>query len=324
MPTTENTIHKAHAQAPEPSPLYTPLGWLLKGVAILPLGMLYVLADVLWFVAYYLVRYRRKVVMKNISESFPELSKEERCKLIRKFYRNLADEFVETVKLCHITDREMKTRMEFEGVEIIDRLVSEGKSVCVYFSHCFNWEWAPAVTLWSRYGGSSDVEFAQVYRPLRNVWFDQWYLRLRSRFGSVSFPKKTVLRDLLMLKRQGKLSVTGFMSDQKPSHGDPTYVTTFLNHPTAMITGTETLARKLGLGVVYWDMHKISRGHYRIVVRLMSEDASKTAPMELTAMYTRLLEQSIKREPALWLWTHKRWKIPVTLPSSTPTSAPHS
>ena len=230
-------------------------------MAMLPFRVLYMLSDLLWFMTYCVVGYRRKVVMDNISESFPSRTPAEHRSIMRKFYHNLTDEFVETVKLGHVTDREMKTRMEFEGVEIIDRLVSEGKSVCVYFSHCFNWEWAPAVTLWSRYGNSPDVEFCQVYRPLRNLWFDHWYLHLRSRFGSVSYPKKTVLRDLLMLKRQGKVSVTGFMSDQKPSHGDPTYITTFLNHPTAMITGTETLARKMGLGVVYWDMHKISSGH---------------------------------------------------------------
>lgn len=325
---TESTskTHTKSDKAAKPSPLYAPLGWILKGVALLPFGILYALGDLLWFIAYRVVGYRRKVVARNLSESFPDRTPEELRKIEHEFYHNLADEFVETVKLGHVTDREMKTRMEFEGVEIIDRLISEGRSVCVYFSHCFNWEWAPAVTLWSRYGDSADVEFSQVYRPLRNVWFDRWYLRLRSRFGSVSYPKKTVLRDLLMIKRSGKQSVTGFMSDQKPSHGDPTYVTTFLNHPTAMITGTETLARKLGMGAVYWDMHKLSRGHYRIVVRLMSDDASQTAPMELTAMYTRMLQESIEREPSLWLWTHKRWKIPVTLPSAsdniTPTPLP--
>ena len=103
------------------------------------------------------------------------------------------------------------------------------------------------------------------------------------------------------------------MSDQKPSHGDPTYVTMFLNRPTAFITGTETLATRMGMAAVYWDMEKISRGHYRIVTRLL-DDGSHQAPRgELTQNYALLLETTIRRNPSIWLWTHKRWKNKVTL-----------
>ncbi len=292
--------------------LYMPVKWVLNGLAYLPLRVLYVLADVIYFLLFYVVRYRRKVVFKNLHESFPEMTEEQVKATAKQFYLNFADYFVETIKLHHISDSEMMRRMEFVDVDIIDRLWDEGRSIVCYFSHCGNWEWAPSITLHTRRRPGESCEFGQVYRPLRNKFFDRYFLDLRSRFGSLSFPKSSVLRDLLRMRRAGTLSITGFMSDQKPSHGDVTHVVEFLNHPTAIITGTEQLARRLGMAVVYWDMEKLSRGHYRITTRLMAEDASATEPYRLTDQYARLLETTIRRNPSIWLWSHKRWKIPVT------------
>lgn len=295
---------------------YKALDLALRGLAHLPFWMLYGIADVIFVLIYYVIRYRRKVAMKHISDSFPAKSDKEHRAICRRFFRNFADYIVETIKLEHISDDEMKRRMTFDGMETVDGLMREGKSIAAYFSHSFNWEWAPSITLWSSLRPGIDAEFCQVYRPLRNKWFDAYMLKLRSRFHPLSFPKKNTLRELLRLRQEGMPSITGFMSDQKPSHGDPTRVLMFLNHPTAFITGTETLARKLKMAAVYWDMKKVSRGHYHISMRLLTDDASALAPMELTDSYARLLEKSIERDPANWLWTHKRWKVPVTL---TPT-----
>lgn len=280
-------------------------------VACLPLRVLYVLSDAVFFLLYYVVRYRRKVVADNLAQCFPAYGEAERQKTAREFYRHFADSMVETVKLLHISDAEICRRMTFENVGLIDELTRAGKSVVVYFSHCGNWEWAPSVTLHTCTPG---VDYCQVYRPLRNKAFDRLMLHIRSRFGSLSFPKSTVLRDLVRLRKQGVVSVTGFMSDQKPSHGDPTVVTMFLNRPTAFISGTETLARRLEMAAIYWDMERTARGHYRIVCRLLDDGTHSGERGSLTLAYARMLENTIKRNPSIWLWTHKRWKIKVTLP----------
>ena len=295
---------------------YLPLKWALYGMSYLPFWVLYGIADFLFVVLCYVVRYRYKVVSKNINESFPDKSEKDRKKIIRRFYRQFADYFVETIKLNHISDEQMRRRVTFEGIDVIDDMVAEGKSVVVYLSHCGNWEWIPSVTLWTRHEIRKDLEFCQVYRPLKNEWFDKYFLHLRSRFNSLSFQKRTVLRDLLRLRRDNTPTVTGFMSDQKPSKGEEQYVTMFLNHPTAIITGTETIARKLQKGVVYWDIKKTRRGHYHVSTRLITKDASKEPEMSITATYARLLEQTIIDTPHIWLWSHKRWKNKVTLPSS--------
>lgn len=282
-------------------------------VAFLPLWVLYRLSDIM-FVILYLVGYRRKVVRKNLAASFPEKDTAELRRIERRFYRNFTDYVVETIKLLHISDEEMRRRMVFEGAEIIDSSLREGRTVVAYFSHMGNWEWASSFTLWSSLRGSDKVAFCQIYRPLRNQWFDRLMLRLRSRFEVRSLPKQIAFLDLLRLRKQGKASITGFMSDQKPSHGDPGYITSFLNHPTAFITGTATVAVRMHAAVVYWRLTKPSRGHYHIAISLLTPDASTTTEDQLTAAYASNLEADITANPSLWLWTHKRWKRRVTLP----------
>ncbi len=133
-------------------------------------------------------------------------------------------------------------------------------------------------------------------------------LGIRSRFGTLSIPKSTAFRTLLRLRRSGIRTVTGFMSDQKASHGDPTLPLRFLGRTTSFITGTETLARKTGNAAVYLDMHKLGRGHYRLTVRLLSENVALEPAGSVTSRYAAMLEETIRRNPSIWLWSHRRWK----------------
>lgn len=296
---------------------YRILEALINGVARLPFGVLYLMSDVIYVVLYHIVRYRRDVVRKNLSESFPGRNADELGAVEKKFYRNFADYVVETLKLAHISDAEMSRRMKFENMEEIERHVRAGRSVAAFFSHCGNWEWVTSITLHSSLAVNEDVTFCQIYRPLRNEFFEALMLRLRSRFHSVSLPKKTALRHFVKYKKEGMPTVTGFMSDQKPSHGDMVHVVEFLNHPTAVITGTEQLARKFGMAAVYLDMHKDSRGHYRIAVRPIADDVAATPQMQVTDKYASMLQETIMRQPDIWLWTHKRWKNPVQFPQQS-------
>lgn len=286
---------------------------LLVCCARMPFAVIYGLSDITFVLLYYVVRYRRRVVDDNLKSSFPEKTDKERRQIRRKFYRNFTDYIFETIKLLHISDKKMERRFTFGNTAVIDDFVSAGRSVAVYFSHCGNWEWSPSVTLHTKAKPDRDAIFAQVYRPLRDKWTDALMLKLRSRFHSHSFPKTTVFRDIIRACRaEGMPAVVGFMSDQHPSHGDLIHVVEFLNHPTAFITGTETLARKLDMGVIYWEMSKPSRGHYHIDCRLITDDIKNTEDFSVTDRYVELLEANIRRDPSIWLWTHKRWKNPVT------------
>ena len=291
--------------------MYLPLAALLHGVAHLPFWALYRISDVIFVLMYYIFRYRRKVVIKNINECFPEKSEKERKKIIWDFYRHFVDTFVETIKLLHVSDDEMRRRIVFKDIHVLDKSVANGRSVIMYAAHFCNWEWLSAITLWTK-EGTDVIQFGQVYHPLENQWFDEFFLNLRGRFNSHSYPMKRVVRDLLAAKSNKKISVTGFISDQHPHPNDQDDVITFLNHYTAFITGAEVLAKKMDMDVHFIDVRKIKRGYYECTVREIARTPIETEQYEITNTYARLLENAILKQPHVWLWTHKRWKRPVT------------
>lgn len=287
--------------------LYSPLWLLLHAAALLPLRVLYVLSDALSVIVGDVVRYRRRIVEANLAASFPDKTDAELRRIRRGFYRNFTDVFVETVKLLHISDREMRGRMRFENIELLDRMIDEGRQVGMYCSHFCNWEWVTSITLWGK--TSPSIKYMQVYRPLRNAWFDRFWFDLRKRFHSESVPKNGVLRALLAARRRG-VSVTGFISDQKPSHNDGLHHVEFLNQDTPFISGTELILRKLHGAALYADVRRTGRGRYVLTVRHIADDVADTEEYAVTDAYARLLEQTIRRQPESWLWSHNRWRRP--------------
>ncbi len=296
--------------------LYAPLAGLLHSIALLPFGVLYGIADVLYVLMYYVVGYRKKVVEKNLSECFPDKTEEERKKIMKDFYHHLADTFIETIKLLHVSDKEMRKRIVFHNVEEVDKSIEQGKSVAMYASHYCNWEWLSAITMWSRYD-TSVMQFGQVYHPLSNAWWDDFMLSLRGRFKSHSYPMHRVLRDLLAAKNRNKVTITGFISDQHPHRNDVDNVITFLNHYTAFITGAEVIAKRMNMDVLYFDVKKVKRGYYECTIRVITRSPQDEPQYHITNTYARMLEKTIIESPAEWLWTHKRWKRPVTPKTST-------
>ena len=302
---------------------YLPLRGLLAAAASMPWWMAYGVADFICFIMCHVWGYRRRIIKRNLRVSFPDMTDHELRRTLRRFYRNFADQIIETLKASRMSASTMRRRMTFNPADIerLDSIAATGRPTVAYFSHCFNWEWAASMPLWSRRNTGADTVFCQIYRPLRNKVIDRMMLRQRGRFSAVSLPKKTAFLDLLRFRRDGKVWVTGFMSDQHPSAGDPGHLMTFLNHPTAMISGTETVARRTGAYVVYWDITKSSRGHYHIDMIELADDPAALPEGELTRRYARALENTIRRDPAIWLWSHNRWKRPVTLLADTPEGA---
>ena len=286
--------------------LYFPLYALFCVLSWLPLSALYVVSRLLYYIVYYVVRYRRKVTRDNMAKAFPDKSDAELSQMERDFYRYFTDYMVETIKLLHISDAEMRRRMEFVDAEVVDRFTREGRSVMVLLGHYGNWEWIPSITRWCEM--SDSLIIGQIYNPLHNEWFNDFFLRLRSRFGTISIAKKNTLRELLQHRRDGKTSLIGFISDQSPDRHSIRYFTTFMGRETATIIGYETLAKKLDMAVVYIDVEVIKRGYYRATFKLLEENPTACPEYDIVDRYMQALEQTIRRAPHAWLWSHRRWK----------------
>lgn len=289
--------------------LYAPVGaglWLLSR---LPFRVLYLFADILAFLARDVVRYRRNLVRRNIRDSFPEKSEAGLLAIERGFYSHLADYFVETVKFPAMSHKQLKKRMVFRNTRIIEEAFSQGSSIVIYTSHFGNWEWITSLPLWC---AGEDAVYAHVYRTLKNRWFDDYFLRVRSIWNE-SIEMKSVLRRFVEWKKTGQLFITGFLSDQKPDLGGRRVVVDFLSRPTEFIAGTAELAAKFGTKVMYFDTEIMRRGYYQATIRLLSENASRDGVDEITRSYARMLENTILRHPEAYLWSHNKWRLPKTI-----------
>lgn len=278
--------------------------WYL--LSLLPLGVLYVIADLLYWPTYHLMRYRRTIIRKNLTRSFPQKTHKEIINIEKQYYHFLCDCIVEDIKLLSIKPENLTRRMTFEGVEqMIEDMQRTGKNFCfVYLGHYGNWEWIASLPYWC----PTDVKCAQIYHPLYNKTFDKLMLRLRGQFGGECIPMKETLRRIIHLKRAKQKTIIGFISDQAPKWNSIHHWTTFLKQDTPVFIGTEKIGKQVDALIYYADISRPRRGHYHCRFRLITDDASQVPDFGLTDTFSRLLEENIRRAPQYWLWSHNRWK----------------
>ncbi|HJG77499.1 lysophospholipid acyltransferase family protein [Phocaeicola barnesiae] len=283
--------------------VYHILFFLLYLLSLLPMRLLYLLSDCLFFPLFHIVKYRRKVVEKQLDECFPEKSMQERRAIERQFYHFFCDYLVEVIKLFSISKKEMMRRMKFVGIEQVREELKDKKFCFLYLGHYCNWEYIASLSYWL-----PEIHCGQIYHRIYNQAFDELFLKLRGQFGGESILMKDTLRRILTLRNQEKKVMIGFIADQLPKWENMHHWTTFLNHDTSFFIGAERIAKQVDAALYYVDVERVKRGYYQVRFRLMTLHPKEFPDYELTDQYARLLEESICRQPAYWLWTHKRWK----------------
>lgn len=272
----------------------------------LPLSVLYFIADYMVYpVIRYLVCYRLKIVRKNIRLSFPEKTEKEQEVIINAFYRHFAEIVVEMVYGYRASKEEMRERVVFDNLELLEDLARKKHGVIAYLGHLCNWEWIADVG--NQFADKSIVEY-NVYRKQKNANVDRAMLDLRSKRGGECVEKNILLRKLVQLRHADHPFVIGLIADQKPSPHNAHTWTTFFNQETAFLDGGEVLARKFDLGVVYAHITSPKRGHYLVHFEVITETPQEMPENEITMSYVRMIESNIRRQPERWLWTHNRWK----------------
>ncbi|MDD2299073.1 MAG: lysophospholipid acyltransferase family protein [Fermentimonas sp.] len=282
---------------------------LLYGVtylhALLPFSVLYLISDILYLLIYYVVRYRRKLVRRNIKNSFPCESEKKIIRIEKDFYRHLCDYFVETIKTLHISDEEVQKRMKFENPEMINRLTASGNSCILSLGHYANWEWVTTLG----FHLSPGVKQGLVYKELHSNAFDKLFLEIRGRFQAIPIEMNSLYRKLIESRNNGERVVVGFLTDQRPPKSTGHYWTTFMNQDAVVQTGMERIAKLLSFSIVYLDITKVKRGYYVGKFYVITPDASNEPEFEIMERYINKLEETIKKEPAYYLWSHNRWKF---------------
>jgi KDO2-lipid IV(A) lauroyltransferase len=268
----------------------------------LPLRILYVLSDFLFLVLYYFPSYRRKVVYQNLRNSFPEKTEKELQVIAKKFYRHLADMFIETFKLTHLSEKETRKRMTFTNLEVLDKIIAQKRDVAAVLGHYNNWEWT---SILSEY---TDYILLPIYKPLQNKYFDVFLNKLRSKYGTTPVPMSNIIREIIKARKENIKFIAAFVADQTPAITSIRYWTTFLNQETPVFTGIEKIASKFDMALVYFEITKVKRGYYNLNVELLFEHTEGLPEHVITDTHVKRLEKTIREKPEYWIWSHRRWK----------------
>lgn len=271
-------------------------------LSILPFWLFYGVADFFYVMMYYVIGYRRKVVMQNLRNSFPAKSEAELKKIEREFYRYLCDLFLETFKTLTISKSAMlkHCHMDEKSLAIFNTYAEQNKSVIIVMGHFGNWEWAG-----NTFSLLGKHHLYVIYHPLTNKQFNKLIIGMRMRFGTGLIEMKNTIRD--MISKRKELSATAFIADQTPPP-EGAYWTQFLNQDTPIFWGTEKIARKLNYPIVYVSVKRKKRGYYEIFAETLVENPVETKEGEISELHTRRLEKDILEQPEIWLWSHRRWK----------------
>lgn len=286
--------------------LYNIIYGIFYLVSKLPYRALYVISDIANLVLYHIVRYRRDIVRRNITSAFPEKSLEECISIERGFYKWFCDYFVETVKLMSVSRQELLSRIEFRGIDKIEEYFDRGQTCAGILGHYGNWELLSATGLVIK--KHPEAVIGLIYHPLRSQLFDRLFINMRQSMGGVCVPKKDILRYLVSFRSQNLMNLFGYIADQAPRYRNIHLWLPFLNHDTPVFTGAERIMRKMNNAVFYIDVERPERGKYIYTFKLMTNKPGEMPEFEITKKFFVMLEQTIRREPRFYLWSHNRWK----------------
>jgi KDO2-lipid IV(A) lauroyltransferase len=289
---------------------YYPLNWLLLALARLPLAMLYVLARGIYLLLAYVVRYRWRVVLENLRNSFPEKTAAEVHAIGRQFYWHFAQVVVEILKLAALSPAELQRRVRFVNPELMTQPFAENRPVLSLGSHRGNWEWILS---------GAALEFpgraAGVYKPLNNKFFEAFMRHLRTRLGANAVPMLATLRYLV--QHRGKGHTLSLLTDQAAGPEDRPYWTSFMHQEAGFYTSAERLAQQFNCAVLYVGITRVRRGYYEIKFSELPNGQAAVAAANvadeaqrypITEAFVRHLEADIRATPEQYLWTHRRWK----------------
>jgi KDO2-lipid IV(A) lauroyltransferase len=276
-------------------------------VAWLPLRVQFVFTDLAYVIVYHVVGYRKKIVRQNLERSFPEKGQAELRDIERRFYRHFCDSFVEWMYPLHRSAAQMETHYKVVNPEVLHRLYDQGMSVAGILGHYGNWEYLSLLPTQIKH------KVWAIHKPLKNRHFNNLINKLRSKYGVHMMDTKESFRVLATEAGKGEVTLTYFLADQSPQRSKIKYRTVFLHQDTPIFLGAEQIAVKLNMAVVFFDIRKVARGKYELHFELLCDNPRALPTGAITELHVRALERAIRREPAYWLWSHRRWKhsLPV-------------
>jgi len=286
--------------------MYRIMNYILYGaiwiITLMPLSVLFLISDVIFFVMYYVFPYRKNVVANNLRNAFPGKSKDERKKIQKSFYRYFVDFMIETIKMVNLSTKAHSKRVKLNNLEIFENQYSKGNNIVIVSGHYGNWEWVNILELYIEHRLMFTV------KKQMNSFSNDIINKLRQKYGGEKVYMNDTYRTVYRKIKNGEKIALWLLADQRPPKRAE-FWTTFLNQETAFFLGASKMVKKLGFSMVFMDIQRIGRGRYEVDFELLADKDTDLDEFGLTELHVRKLEQIIKGKPENWLWSHKRWKF---------------
>ncbi len=269
-------------------------------LSLIPWRLIYLISDVLYAFVYYVIGYRKDVVMFNLSIAFPEKTESERIRIAKDFYHNFVDTIVETIKMISVSNNELKKRFT-SNFEVLNDLYDSGQNIQLHGGHFFNWE---LVNL--NIGIISKYPFIAVYQPLTNKIMDRIMLNMRQKNGTILIPASD-FRDNFHKYVEDRYAMA-LVADQNPPNEYKAHWVNFFGRLTPFVVGPEKGAKAKNTAVIFGHFYKVKRGYYRLDLDLITTSPNNFEEGKLTQVYAEYVERAVRKKPANYLWSHRRWK----------------
>lgn len=274
-----------------------------KLTSLLPLSFLYVFSDFCYFIVFYVIKYRRKVIFQNLNTAFPQKDKDFYVKMAKASTRHLCGLFIEMIKSMQMSKHDLSKRFQIENIEIINAYAEEQKSVMLLLGHYASYEWIFALQFQAKFKGYA------IYKPVKDKAFNKIVKIIRSKFGANMLAVKDTVKTIIESQRNNEVAMYTFIADQSPKKDKINYFTRFFNQPTAAFTGYENLAQKFDIPIFYVQVKQLKRGYYSCKLVPVSEHPKAEKKYAVVDRFYQQLQVQIDSDPRFYLWSHKRWKF---------------
>ncbi len=278
-----------------------PIIWVISRF---PMRVLYILSDLFYFLFYYVIGYRKKVVFNNLKMAFPEKSDAELKCISKKFFKHFTDVFMESMKAFSISEKQISKRYTYKNPEVIDTIAKQGKNIALVGAHQANWEWSYSIPLVLKSG----ITCFGAYTKLQNKYFEKVVRTSREKFGFIGYKTSEITRGIKENIANKKQGLYLLLSDQSPQVHKTHYWAEFMGVKVPIHTGAEMLSKKFDLAVVNYTVKKIKRGYFEVVFELITDTPKDFEDYQITDKYLKITEDAIRDQPEFYLWSHKRFK----------------
>lgn len=278
-----------------------------------PFWLVYIISDIIRFILFDIFKYRKNVISRNLSLSFPEKSEKELKKISNEFYKNFTDILLEAIKGFTMSEKELLKRYKVLNAHVLDKYYDKGQSVISLAGHYTNWEWGIII------GKKTKHLAGTIYKPLTNKYLNNYLKGKRERFGMKLISTKQTRRVFSNIKEPVSVLL---IADQIPSPDTfrKAIWVNFLGQDTPCIHGPEAYSKKMNMPTVFYKYHRIKRGFYTLEIVELNDNPNDVEDGVITKLYMGMLEEVIRENPANWLWSHKRWKLKMENDKIVPNS----